>query len=131
MDEVSGFRLVLFGTMVVFAAWASWWAKIKALTIPRSSIVYQGFMVTGMVAAVWGVARGAGAWGGILAFCAVLAGGMFLFTAYISGLPLVPTGAGVGDAFLDFTAQDSDGQPFTLSTLGGQPFLLKFYRGHW
>lgn len=44
--------------------------------------------------------------------------------------PDVPNVA-VGDPFTDFTAPDADGHPFTLSSLTGQPILLKFFRGHW
>jgi hypothetical protein len=131
MDEVSGFRLALYGALIVFGAWGSWWAKIKALTVPRNAIVYQGLMALGTVLAIWGMIRGAGALGGMLAFAAILAGGMYLFTSFISALPTAPAGVAVGEKILDFTAVDSDGEAFSLSSLHGRPFLLKFYRGHW
>lgn len=131
MDEVSGLRLAVFAAVVVFGAWASWWAKIKALTVPRNSVIYLALMSSGIVLGLWGLSRGAGALGGILAFSAIVAAAMFLFTAYISGMPSAPPGAAVGEKFLDFTASDSDGGDFTLSSLAGRPFLLKFYRGHW
>jgi len=37
----------------------------------------------------------------------------------------------VGDRVRDFTAIDGHGDRFELSSLAGQRFLLKFYRGHW
>jgi len=37
----------------------------------------------------------------------------------------------VGDRYLDFTAKDSNGNAFTLSSLDGKPVLLKFFRAHW
>lgn len=131
MDEVSGFRLALYGALLVGGAWASWWAKIKALTVPRNAIVYQCLMGVGVAMALWGMLRGPGAIGGLLAFCAVIAGGMYLYTSFISELPTAPAAVAVGQEILDFSAVDSDGAEFSLSSLRGQPFLLKFYRGHW
>jgi len=37
----------------------------------------------------------------------------------------------VGDRVRDFAAVDGHGETFELSSLAGQRFLLKFYRGHW
>jgi len=31
----------------------------------------------------------------------------------------------------DFTLNDQDGKPFTLSNLRGSPVVLVFYRGYW
>ena len=31
----------------------------------------------------------------------------------------------------DFTLNDQDGKPFTLSSLRGAPVVLVFYRGYW
>jgi cytochrome oxidase Cu insertion factor (SCO1/SenC/PrrC family) len=31
----------------------------------------------------------------------------------------------------DFTLNDQDGKPFTLSSLRGSPVVLVFYRGYW
>jgi cytochrome oxidase Cu insertion factor (SCO1/SenC/PrrC family) len=31
----------------------------------------------------------------------------------------------------DFTLNDQDGKPFTLSSLRGVPVVLVFYRGYW
>ena len=39
---------------------------------------------------------------------------------------------GVGDAAPDFTLQDQNGHPVTLSASRGQrPVVLVFYRGYW
>jgi hypothetical protein len=96
MDEVSGFRLALYGALLVGAGWASWWAKIKALTVPRNAIVYQCIMGLGVALALWGMILGAGAIGGLLAFCSVIAGGMYLYTSFISTLPTAPAAVAVG-----------------------------------
>jgi len=31
----------------------------------------------------------------------------------------------------DFTLNDQDGKPFTLSSLRGSPVVVVFYRGYW
>ncbi len=131
MDELSGFRLAVFGTVVILAGWASWWAKIKAMTVPRNAIVYQAIMASGVVLIVMGMSRGAGVPGGLLGMVGLLAGGMYLVTSFISGLPEEPLAVQIGERILDFEATDSAGEPFSLSSLDGRPFLLKFYRGHW
>lgn len=131
MDEVSGFRWALYGALLVGAGWASWWAKIKALTVPRNAIVHQCVMGVGVSMALLGMLRGPGAIGGSLAVVAVIAGGMYLYTSFISELPTTPAAVAVGGEILDFSAVDSDGANFSLSSLRGEPFLLKFYRGHW
>ena len=37
----------------------------------------------------------------------------------------------LGERILDFTALDAEGKPFSVSSLHGRAFLLKFFRGHW
>jgi len=37
----------------------------------------------------------------------------------------------VGGRILDFSAPDEHGAQFSLASLAGRPFLLKFLRGHW
>jgi hypothetical protein len=131
MDEVSGFSLVIYGTAVVLAGWTSWWAKIKALTIPSKPIAYQSLMAAGIVLIVWGMIRGAGPLGGMIGFVGLVAGGMYLWTSTMRELPKQTLAVRVGEPVLDFDASDSDGAAFSISSLSGKPFLLKFYRGHW
>jgi hypothetical protein len=131
MEEINGFRIALFALLLTLGAWASYWAKIKALTVPRNPIVYQVAMVVGASLAVWGLVRGAGVGGAALAVAALVAAGFFLFTSLISRVPETTLAVSVGDAILDFTTEDADGSSFALSELAGRPFLLKFFRGHW
>lgn len=66
----------------------------------------------------------------------LILGGMFGWQA-IKPVPLAHAAPGkvpavaIGDRYLDFTAKDSTGADVTLSSLEGQPILLKFFRGHW
>jgi hypothetical protein len=131
MDEVSGFRIALYGFLIVIGAWATWWAKIRALTIPRNPIVYQCAVALGGVLALWGLLRGSGPLGNALAVLALVGSVFFLVTAAMRRLPDAPAAAVVGAPFLEFSTLDEDGNQFALSSMAGRPFLLKFFRGHW
>jgi hypothetical protein len=56
--------------------------------------------------------------------------GHWLVTGAGIGLGIGVLAAGAG-FLLDFTTFDSEGNEFKLSSLRGQPFLFKFFRGHW
>jgi peroxiredoxin len=62
---------------------------------------------------------------------AVVAFLFFFLIVFTSRLPAIQPAVEVGSKFIDFTTLDSDGKPFTLSSLEGRPILLKFFRGHW
>ena len=55
----------------------------------------------------------------------------FLFSSLRSSIPTTAPAVASGDRYLDFTALDHQGRSFTLSSLEGRPFILKFYRGYW
>jgi peroxiredoxin len=62
---------------------------------------------------------------------AVIINVFFFIIVAISKLPSVQPAIEVGSPYIDFTATDSEGRQFTLSSLEGEPILLKFFRGHW
>jgi hypothetical protein len=121
--------LLAFGT--VFGSWAVYWPKIKAMRVPLHPLGHQAVIVLGLILAMVSFTQGPGLLGGIGAALAFLAGGLFLFFTLMSGMPEKAPAVAVGQSFLDFTAKDADGNDFTLSSLKGTPFLLKFFRGHW
>lgn len=56
---------------------------------------------------------------------------LFFAVLFMSKLPAAAPAVEVGQRYIDFTATDSHGNPFTLSSMEGKPVLLKFFRGHW
>jgi cytochrome oxidase Cu insertion factor (SCO1/SenC/PrrC family) len=69
--------------------------------------------------------------GGAAAALGVLAGAAMLALRAVSAQAKNVPAVAVGGKVLDFTAPDENGAPFTLSSLAGKSFLLKFFRGHW
>ena len=51
--------------------------------------------------------------------------------AWMMILPKPQSAFADGDAAPDFTLNDQDGHPFTLSSLHGSRVVLVFYRGYW
>lgn len=56
---------------------------------------------------------------------------VLLYLIYHSRQSSQPPAVKVGDAMPDFTARDENGDDFTISSLHGSAYILKFYRGHW
>jgi hypothetical protein len=116
---------------LVVGSWAVYWPKIKRVRVPL--LPWGHWLVTGVGIglAIGALAAGGGLVGGAAAVLAVLLGGTFFFLSLASRMPGNTPAVSVGQPILDFTALDSDGNEFSLSSLRGQPFLLKFFRGHW
>jgi len=125
---------VLWGWLalgVVFGTGFVWFRKIHAVQIPENRSGYflaMGLGVALGLAALW---QGSGLAAGIAAWVAVLAGGFFLVLRLQSSQQAHRPAVVAGEAIIDFTAPDEHGHPFSLSSLRGKPFLLKFFRGHW
>lgn len=127
---MSGALLALLAGLVMGSAGLRWLALMQAGRIPRDVTRYLASSALGVLLGVAALLRGAGVIGGVIAALAALAGAAFLALYAASGQRRGAALA-VGDRVLDFTARDADGRSFTLSSLDGRPFLLKFFRGHW
>jgi uncharacterized membrane protein YhhN len=131
LNNISGSVLILVALGLVVGSVAAYWPKVKALRVPLRPVGYQAAMVLGMLLALMGLVKEPGLLSGMAASLAVLAGGSFLFVTLTSRLPDKFPSAAVGQLAPDFTARDSDGKNFTLSSLEGRTVLLKFFRGYW
>jgi hypothetical protein len=128
---VSGGTLALAALVLAAGGWGLWWRRIQRVDVPLRPWAYWIAMGASCLLALLAFANGPGLLGGIGAALALLLGGMYLGLALISTLPTTPMALAVGQPAPDFTAPDSTGAPFTLSSLRGRPVLLKFFRGHW
>ena len=127
----NGTALGLAAFAIVGGSWAVYWPKVRQVRVPLRPWGHWIAKVLGVALAIGAFAVGPGILGGTAALLALLLGGMFLFFTLNSAMPDKTPATSVGEPILDFTAQDSGGETFTLSSLGGRPFLLKFFRGHW
>jgi len=131
LNNISGYVFILVALGLVVGTVAAYVPQVKALRVPLRPVGYQVAMVLGILLALIGFVKEPGLLSGMAASLAILAGGSFLFITLTSGLPEKLPSAGVGQSAPDFTARDSDGKNFTLSSLEGSTVLLKFFRGYW
>lgn len=107
-----------------------------ATLAPHFGLVGAVLIVVGLLLATLFRRKGVAKLGGILGLFVLYVGARFAWqaakpVAQAEVLPGDVPAVQVGDAFLDFTAQDHTGADFTLSSLTGKPILLKIFRGHW
>jgi hypothetical protein len=109
-----------------------YYARImRAVKVPKWPWLNIVLKVGAIALGVFILFQGAG-WIIVLVVDMLIAGGiLFLILLLVSGLPKVNPAVEVGKPYVDFTARDTEGRPFTLSTLEGKPIVLKFYRGFW
>ena len=88
-------------------------------------------MVAAVVLGVAAFVAGPGIVGGVIAGASVLASGGFGMLGVLAPPSKQAPAVAVGDAMLDFSALDENGEPVALADLKGRPLLLKFFRGHW
>jgi hypothetical protein len=109
----------------------AWFRRVKAVNIPRDRRGFMALFLAAMAMGIYAIAEGSGWPGSIGAVIAILVGVLNAVlraqSKQVTGVPAVA----VGHPILDFTAPDEQGQMFSLTSLKGTPFLLKFFRGHW
>ncbi len=131
MSVMSGFAPALTAALMVMGAWALYWPLIKRMQVPLRPVGFQAVVGAGMIMSLVSLLLGAGLFGLLLDFVALAAGGFFLFSTMNSRMPERRPKVAAGETILDFSATASDGRSFSLSSLHGDPFILKFFRGHW
>jgi peroxiredoxin len=127
IGTVSGFM----AAAILVVAGTRWLRLMRQVRVPEDR---RGFVAACAVAAALGGAAfvlETNLAGGIAAGLAVEGGLAFLVFSAASGQPALAPAVAVGGPVLDFVATDDEGRPFDLALLRGQPFLLKFFRGHW
>ena len=109
----------------------AWFRRVKAVNIPRDRRGFMALFLAAMAMGIYAIAEGSGWLGGIGAAIAILVGVLNAVLRAQSKQTAEVPAVVVGQPILDFTAPDEQGQMFTLASLKGTPFLLKFFRGHW
>ena len=128
---MSGSLLGFVAFALVLGAGYAWFKRAMAVALPENRRGFVAVFATGLALAIAAFAQGAGWIGGVAAGLAAFGGTFFLFSVAISAQK---GGAGafhVGSPVPEFTAPDDNGTEVQLSSLSGQPLLLKFFRGHW
>jgi hypothetical protein len=126
-----GTLLGIAAALVSVGAWAAWMRLVNQVRVPRDRSMFVAICAGGAALGVVALVAGAGVVGTIAAITGILAGGSFVGLRALSRQDDMTPAVAVGGALLDFSAPDDSGQPFELSSLGGKPLLLKFFRGHW
>lgn len=128
---MSGTILGVLALLLLIQAGVVWMRLIREVRVGerRTLVLAAVAAAVGLGAlALW---RGPGWASGSAAVVAVGVGSLFLLLSALGrqsrGTPVVKLGAPI----LDFTAPDAEGKPFSLASLAGRPYLLKFFRGHW
>jgi hypothetical protein len=130
-DVSPGLPFALLAFALVLALGGVWFRRAMAVRVPASRLPYVVGMVGGAALGIVAFVLGPGWLGGALAAVAVAGAAVFLATIAISRQVGGSGAFRVGEGVPDFTAPDENGAVFTLSSLAGQPLLLKFFRGHW
>lgn len=110
---------------------ASWLRGMQTVRLPKRATFHVGGIVTAMVLAIGALLSAPGLLAGLAAGLVVFLGATFLTLLASSGQMQGTARFAVGGELPDFVATDDEGRPFALASLRGQPFLLKFFRGHW
>ena len=126
-----GATLGVLSLLCVLGTGVAWFKRMKAVAIPENRIGFLSAMTAGLVLGVIAFAQGPGWIGGLPAGLAVLLGGLFCFMFAISQQKGGPGKLRIGDPLPAFSAPDDNGEIFSIASLSGRPFLLKFFRGHW
>jgi threonine dehydrogenase-like Zn-dependent dehydrogenase len=126
-----GDALGVIGLMLAASAGALWFRKVVAVEIPEARAPFTAAFAAAAVLGIASFALGNGVVGGISAGLAIALGGSMAGLRAISKQDGKLPAVRVGDRILDFTAPDEDTNAFSLASLSGSPFLLKFFRGHW
>jgi len=117
--------------LLVAGAAGLWFRAALGVRLPKNRSAFVVAWAGGALLGAVALARGAGWLGGIPATLALVGGAFLVATVAISRQRVASGAIRVGEKLRDFSARDENGEPFQLSSLAGQPLLLKFFRGHW
>jgi peroxiredoxin len=124
---------LLAGVAVAIAAVAlgHYASTVRAVRVALRPRAHQAGVAIAAACAIAALASGPGWPGGIAAALVLLVATLFFLTTSLSRIALGGIRVAVGAPAIDFTARDSTGAAFALSSRRGRRVLLKFFRGHW
>ena len=120
-----------FAFFVAVAAFSVWFRKISQVNIPANRIVFHSLMAMIIAAGIYTWVGDAHWAANTAATLAIVVGCLWFILWAQSSQSSAPPAVTVGGEILDFSAADEDGNTVDLSSMHGNPFLLKFFRGHW
>jgi peroxiredoxin len=123
----------LAGTMILLSVLSLYiqFRQIKDVTVPKNPWLQLVVWVFSIGLGIYALVLGIHILLVVPAILSMLINIFFIAVLLHSNLPSVSPSIEVGKPYIDFTTVDSEGNPFTLSTLKGKAILLKFFRGHW
>jgi cytochrome oxidase Cu insertion factor (SCO1/SenC/PrrC family) len=126
-----GNTLAILAALVAAVTIFEWGRRMVAVRIPADRRAFKLAMAVAVALGVAAMVAGTDGSATRGARFAVILGGIFLGLNAISAQDRKTPAVRVGGPVLDFTAPDAEGNPWRLSSMAGDPFLLKFFRGHW
>ena len=128
---MNGQLLGLLAFAIVAAAGVRWYLLIQQVAIPRDRTLLYGFFGIGAFFGFLAVVNQPGWLIGVLAWSALLVGGLFPLLRLQSEQVQSASTVSVGSQMPFFALDDDSGKRFESTWLTGKPYLLKFFRGHW
>ena len=126
-STITGF----FALILAVATFVVWFRKMVQVNIPDNRIVFHSLMAIAIAAGVYTWMNDAHWSANTTATLAIIAGCFWFILRAQSSQSTAPPAVTVGGEILNFSAPDEDGNTVELSSMHGNPFLLKFFRGHW
>ncbi len=128
---MNGTLLGIASLAIVAANGAVFLSRMQRVAIPENRLAHDLGWTAALALGIAAFAGGVGWVGGVSAAIGAFTGGLMLLLRLGSAQAKNAAAVRVGGPILDFAAVDENGAPFTLASVAGKPFLLKFFRGHW
>ncbi|HEY2772625.1 MAG TPA: peroxiredoxin family protein [Candidatus Binatia bacterium] len=128
---MAGSSLCLLAVTLVALPGARWLYLMRRVRIPKDRRLFLASNAAAAVCGIAALATDASPFTKAGAGVAVVAALAFLALNAASGQARGEPAVRVGDAMLEFDSCDDDGRPFSTTLLGGRPYVVKFFRGHW
>ena len=128
---MSGLPLAFLALIAALSGVALFVKLVREVKVDEKRWLTNTLLASGAVLAIVALTREPGVVGGVVAGVVLVVAAAFFGLLALAGQSEQEPAIRVGEPFLDFTAPDHNGEPFTLSSLAGKPILMKFFRGHW
>jgi hypothetical protein len=129
--DVSGLALASAAVALVATALARWFHLLNTVGLAGRRAPLFAAIGAGIALGIAALTREPGWIGGGLAAVAIAVGLVWIALGLVAPQSRQQPTIRVGGPLPDFEAPDHEGRIFRLSSLRGQPILLKFFRGHW
>lgn len=129
---MSGIGLAIFSFIITVTLCIVWFRLLTAVKIPKNRSIYILLFILSLCMGIASLAIGTeNILASIGAGLAILVSTLYLLTVAIGNQKGGTGKFVVGKPLPVFSAVDENNISFDITTLSGQPILLKFFRGHW